>query len=228
MLAQVIIGDGGYIDANGVYHTGAKIDTNNVQVGGSARSSLEESYNAEEVKIDFTAKLTENGTILNLISPNTSLAFTVDFVGCSEFFTPYFPASLIGISGDISDIDDVLRKDANDPNNKEICMKFYHKIVTVSGIFASCTINGILHNILLPTMKLHVFLGWVVKTKNGTQKVRDNYQLVITPTNDYFCLKPKNPSVADVDEPGAPGPTNNNARFWNVSKEKYRFKFRSN
>lgn len=168
MLDQEIIGDGGYTDANGVYHTGAKIDPNNVQMGGNAEQKLEDSYNAEQISIPFTAKITDNGTALNVSSPNNTLAFTVNFNGCSECFTPFFSASKIG------------------GQDVQIRMKYYHKIITVSGIFTSCQVNGVLHNIILPSMKLHVFLGWEWDSANN---VKTNYKLVITPSNDYFNTK---------------------------------------
>lgn len=153
-------GNGGYRDANGQYHKGAMIDDSNVQMGGSADKSLEEAYNATFIRIPFTAKLLNNGTKLNVTSSNDTLAFTADLS------------------------DDRIISGGGTPG-PGLTTLYKHDIVTLDGLFTQVTVNNILHNVLIPSMKLHVFVGYDVNSSGVKQ---GNYKLVITPSNDYFFV----------------------------------------
>lgn len=132
-------GNGGYRDANGQYHKGAMIDDSNVQMGGSADKTLEDAYNATYIRIPFTAKLLNNGTKLNVTSPNDTLAFTADLS------------------------DDRIISGGGTPENG-VKTLYKHDIVTLDGLFTQVTVNDILHNVLIPSMKLHVFVGYDVNS----------------------------------------------------------------
>ena len=80
-------GDGGYTDVNGVYHSGAKINSNNVEVAGSAITTLSGAYNTKLVKIPFYGKYDNNLSKLIITSPNDTLSFTAKFNNSSSTST---------------------------------------------------------------------------------------------------------------------------------------------
>lgn len=215
-------GDGGYRDANGVYHKGAKLDSSNIQMGGTADLKLDKAYNANYIKIPFTAKLADGDDTVIVTSPNNTLAFTATFnEGVSENWNKKIPLSKIKSTsstwGDMSIPSNWGYATGDSGPN-------YYKatIVTLNGLFTQVTVNGILHNVSIPTLKLFVFLGW--KEDDG---VKFDYELVITPSNmNYLVNCPKNSDqVSEIDwgDNGIKGYTkgliNHTCDAWRASTE---------
>ena len=140
-------GDGGYVDPNGEYHTGAKIDPNNIQMGGDSEKTLATAYNFTLVETPFQGKFDKGGDILHITSPNDTFAFTADFTD-----VPVMSGTVKYGSNSIS-----------------ITTPYKAVWVDIDGFSKQIVIKGITHHIIIPKIKLLV--AKTVETSGTVPKI---------------------------------------------------------
>lgn len=152
------------IVGNGNHGNGGYVDDNGVYHSQTVSSTKTEYSGVADKKLDLAYNAAQ-----------IKFPFTAKLIKGGTKLDVASPNSTISFSTDFYEDDDISSTDG---------IIYRRKTVTLNGIFAQTTINGISHNIIIPSLKLHVFLGW--KLSGGK---RTDFKIAITPLNDYYLDK---------------------------------------